>query len=105
MTAKVRPAVCPPGVCHFMPPAIAALTTRFVDASRANRGHVAGLIVLAALHLAALIVLLATESRLVPQLAFLLSWGFFNFCWMLLLRRPAVAAAISLAFLALLILL
>ena len=88
-----------------MPPAIAALTTRFFDASRASRGHLAGLIVLAFLHAAALIVLLATESRLVPQLAFLLSWGFFNFCWMLLLRRPSVAAAISLAFLALLILL
>ncbi len=88
-----------------MPPAIAALGTRFFGASRAERGHIAGLAVLGALHIAALLVLLATESRLVPQLAFVLSWGFFNFCWMLLLRRPAVAAAISLAFLALLILL
>ena len=57
------------------------------------------------LHLAALAILLATESRLVPQLAFLLSWGFFNFCWIVLLRRPAVAAAMSLALLVLLILL
>ncbi len=88
-----------------MPPAIAALSTRFFGASFADRGRAAGLIVLATLHVAALIVLLATESRLVPQLAFLLSWGFFNFCWMLLLRRPSVAAAISLAWLALLILL
>src|SRR5947199_317235 len=88
-----------------MPPAIATLTTRFFDASRASRGYVAGLMVLAGLHVAALIVLLATESRAVPQLAFLLSWGFFNFCWIVLLRRPAVAAAISLAWLILLILL
>src|SRR2546423_968986 len=88
-----------------MPPAIATLTTRFFDASRASRGCVAGLMVLAGLHVAALIVLLATESRAVPQLAFLLSWGFFNFCWIVLLGRPAVAAAISLAWLMLLILL
>ena len=88
-----------------MPPAIAALTTRLFDASRANRGDLVGLTALAVLHLATLVILLATENRLVPQLAFLLSWGFFNFCWMVLLRRPALAAAISLAFLVLLILL
>jgi hypothetical protein len=88
-----------------MPPAIASLTTRLFDASRASQGEVAGVAVLAALHLVALVVLLATESRLVPQLAFLLSWGFFNFCWLVLLRRPAVAAAMSLAWLVLLILL
>ena len=88
-----------------MPPAIAALTTRLFDASRASRGDWVGLAALAVLHLATLVILLATENRLVPQLAFLLSWGFFNFCWMVLLRRPAIAAAISLAFLVLLILL
>jgi phosphoglycerol transferase MdoB-like AlkP superfamily enzyme len=88
-----------------MPPAIASLTARLFDASTATRGHVARVAVLAALHLAALAILLATESRLVPQLAFLLSWGFFNFCWIVLLRRPAVAAALALAWLVLLILL
>src|SRR6188474_1644902 len=88
-----------------MPPAIAALTTRLFDASRASRGDLIGLIALAVLHLTTLVILLATENRLVPQFAFLLSWGFFNFCWMVLLRRPVIAAAISLAFLVLLILL
>ena len=88
-----------------MPPAIAALSTRFFGSTPAERGHVAGLAVLIVLHIAALAILLATESRLVQQVAFILSWGFFNFCWMAVLRRPAVAAAISLAFLALLILL
>ena len=76
-----------------MPPAIAALTTRLFDASRASRGDLIGLIALAVLHLATLVILLATENRLVPQLAFLLSWGFFNFCWMVLLRRPVIAPA------------
>ena len=60
---------------------------------------------LVALHGAALAILIGTEARPVPQLAFLFSWGFFNFCWIVLLRRPAVAAAISLAWLVFLILL
>src|SRR5205085_4253581 len=75
------------------------------DVSGASRGHLARVSLLAAVHLVALAILIATESRAVPQLAFLLSWGFFNFCWIVLLRRPAVAAAISLAWLILLILL
>src|SRR5262245_46966756 len=85
-----------------MPPAIASLTTRLSDASaiRAQGGRVAVVLVL---HLAALAILLLTESRPVPQLAFLLSWSFFNFCWIVMTRRPALAAALSLAFLVLLI--
>jgi phosphoglycerol transferase MdoB-like AlkP superfamily enzyme len=88
-----------------MPPAINALATRFFDASWASRGRATRVAVLVALHLGALAILIATESRPVPQLTFLLGWGFFNCCWLLLLRRPAVAAAISLAWLVLLILL
>jgi hypothetical protein len=88
-----------------MPPAIASLTTRLFDASSATRGQMARVALLAVLHLAALAILIITESRPVPQLAYVLSWGFFNFCWIALLRRPAVAAAISLAWLVLLILL
>lgn len=60
---------------------------------------------LAALHLAALAILLVTEAPIVPQLVFALSWAFFNFCWIVLLRRPAVAAALSLTFLVVLLLL
>jgi phosphoglycerol transferase MdoB-like AlkP superfamily enzyme len=86
-----------------MPPAIASLTSRLSDASVA-RARAARVALPVLLHLAALAILLTTESRPVPQLAFLLSWGFFNFCWIALTRRPAVAAALSLAFLVLLIL-
>src|SRR6266404_7536930 len=86
-----------------MLPAIAALTTRLFDPSGAGRG--VRVAMLAALHLTALAILIGTESGLVAQMAFLLSWGFFNFCWMVLLRRPAVAAAIALAWLVVLILL
>ena len=88
-----------------MPPAIASLTTRFAGVSGASLGQAARIALLAALHLAAFAILVGTESGLVPKLAFLLSWGFFNFCWIVLLRRPTVAAAISLAWLVLLILL
>jgi hypothetical protein len=88
-----------------MPPAIASLTTRLIDISGASRGRVARIALLVTFHLAALAILIATEAGAVPTLAFLLSWGFFNFCWIVLLRRPAVAAATSLAWLVLLILL
>src|SRR5436305_1749527 len=88
-----------------MPPAIASLTTRLVGVSGANLGQAARIALLVTLHLAAVAILIATESGVVPKLAFLLSWGFFNFCWIVLLRRPTVAAAISLAWLVLLILL
>jgi len=88
-----------------MPPVVASVTTLLFDASSASRKDVARAALLIGLHLAALIVLVVTESRPVPQIAFLLSWGFFNFCWIALLRRPVVAAAISLAWLILLILL
>src|SRR4051812_22581967 len=88
-----------------MPPAIASLTTRLFDLSGASWGRSARVGLLAVLHLAALAILIATESGPVAQLAFLFSWGFFNFCWIVLLRRPLVAAALSLAWLVLLILL
>ncbi|HRJ69865.1 MAG TPA: LTA synthase family protein, partial [Beijerinckiaceae bacterium] len=63
------------------------------------------LVLLVALHLTALVILLLTETALVPKLAFLVSWLFFNFGWMVLLRRPAMAAALALFFLCLLIVL
>ena len=88
-----------------MPPAIASLTARLFDLPGASRGQIARVALLVALHLAALAILIATEAGIVAKAAFLLSWGFFNFCWIVLLRRPVVAAAIALAWLVLLILL
>ncbi len=90
-----------------MPPAaIATLSVLRSLASDVRRASVTlPLVVLVALHLAALVILLKTEARLIPQLAFVISWGFFNFAGMALLRRPAVSAALALASLVLLILL
>ena len=47
------------------------------------------------LHIAALIVMVATEADWVASAAFLLSWGFLNFFWLALVRRPIVAALLS----------
>ena len=58
----------------------------------------------AALHLTALAIMALTETDLVAAFAFLLTWGLLNFFWLGLLRRPAVAAALSLAMVVILVL-
>jgi phosphoglycerol transferase MdoB-like AlkP superfamily enzyme len=58
----------------------------------------------AALHVAALAVMAFTETDLVAAFAFLLTWGVLNFFWLGLLRRPAVAAALSLTMVVILVL-
>lgn len=54
------------------------------------------LIVLLALHGAALACLLLTEHGWLGQSLFLLTWGLLNFVWLMLLRRPCLSAALSL---------
>jgi hypothetical protein len=83
-----------------MPPAIASLTTRLSTATGVTRGRAARWGLLVALHLVALGVLYTTESRAVPQAAFVLTWALLNFVLLAFVRRPAVAAALSLAFIA-----
>src|SRR5262249_22604224 len=51
---------------------------------------------------AALGLLLWTEDDLEAQVAFALSWGLLNGFWLLLLRRPLLSAALSLALVAIL---
>jgi Sulfatase len=55
------------------------------------------IVLIAALHAAALGLMLWSEIGLLPKLVFVLTWGLLNFFWLALLRRPAVAAALSLA--------
>jgi hypothetical protein len=88
-----------------MPPSFEFLRSRWTasDAAIARAGL--GLTVMAALHLAALGLLLWSEVGLVAKLVFAFSWGLLNFFWLALLRRPAVSAALSLATLVVLILL
>jgi hypothetical protein len=56
------------------------------------------------LHVAALVVMAATEVAVIPKLLFLLSWGLLNFFWLMVSRRPTVSAALSLAMIVALVL-
>jgi phosphoglycerol transferase MdoB-like AlkP superfamily enzyme len=71
------------------------LDGRFLGANKL-RG-VAGALALAALHIAALAIMLAVEYGPVPIAAYLLTWCLLNGLWLVLLRRPLPAAALSLA--------
>jgi hypothetical protein len=51
----------------------------------------------AAMHLAALATLVLTEDGLFHQAVFLLTWCLLNCLWLVVLRRPGLAAALSLA--------
>ncbi len=57
----------------------------------------------AVFHLAALAILLWSEISLLSMAVFVLAWGLLNGLWLLLLRRPGLAAALSLAMFAVLI--
>ena len=88
-----------------MPPAVLFLKNRFaavVDADRAYACQIAALVVI---HLAALTILIATEAEPAARAAFVLTWGLLNCAWLTLLRRPLPSAALSLAFIVVLILL
>src|SRR5204862_7761038 len=63
------------------------------------------LLAVAAPHLAALGVMLHTETDLGSRTGFLLSWGILNFFWIALLRRPALSGALSLTLVVVLVLL
>ena len=62
-----------------------------------SRRELVALCLAAVLHIAALIVMAATEADRVASAAFLLSWALLNFFWLALVRRPVVAALLSLA--------
>jgi hypothetical protein len=56
-------------------------------------------------HLVAVAVMASTETTVTAAAAFLLAWGLLNFLWLALLRRPAVAAMLSLVMITVLVLL
>lgn len=71
----------------------------------AARSDMIALYFVVLLHAGALILLATTEISMVGAIAFALVWIMLNCAWLLLLRRPTVAALISLEMLAALILL
>jgi hypothetical protein len=71
------------------------LTNRWT-ADFAIRRDLAGLALVALPHVAVLVVMFLTEGGVVARTTFLATWGLVNFFWLAVLRRPAVAGALSL---------
>src|SRR3954462_14052022 len=88
-----------------MPPAVSAIASRFAGTGGLSRQSAlrAGLIALP--HLIALTILVLTEDNIVSQAVFALAWGLLNCFWLVALRRPGAAGALSLTFVVVLILL
>jgi hypothetical protein len=70
---------------------------------RMGRTRLVGICTIAAIHAAALGVMLWTEHGWFAPVLFLLAWACLNFFFLLLLRRPGVSAALSLLLAAILI--
>ena len=87
-----------------MPPALAFLSRSLPAAGSGGRRTLAWAC-LAALHAAALAVLLWSELDFVARLAFVLTWALLNFLWLAVLRRPLASAALSLSLIAVIALL
>ena len=83
-----------------MPPAVIYLKQHLATADRRRLGAVA---ILAAMQLAAAGLLIWSEADLAARTAFVLTWGLLNFFWLVLLRRPMTAAALSLSLIVILI--
>jgi len=77
--------------------AASALFSRLAPAEAISRRDVVALSFIVILHLAALVVMTATELDLATKATFLLTWALLNFSWLALLRRPAIAGLLSLA--------
>src|SRR5258708_306654 len=88
-----------------MPPSIASMTSRWAASDAATPGGILRTTLIVALHGAAFGLMLWSEVAVVPKLVFGLTWGLLNFFWLAVLRRPAVAAALSLVMIVVLILL
>src|SRR5882762_4969162 len=88
-----------------MPPSIAFLTNRWAVGNAAARRDILGIALIALPHLAALGLMVWSEAAVASQVVFLLTWGLFNFFWLMVLRRPAVSSALSLFMIVVLILL
>jgi len=77
----------------------AAASTLFSRAfpETVSRRDAAALVIIATLHAAALVIMAATEMELIFKTAFLLSWVVLNCFWLAVLKRPAIAALLSLS--------
>ena len=82
-----------------------SFSARLAATDLVARHGVTPIAIIGLLHLAAIGLLAWYEVFPVSRLAFVLIWGLLNFFWLALLRRPAIAAALSLILVALVIVL
>src|SRR5262245_63396660 len=94
-----------PGSAVAMLSVASALLSRLAPAEAISRRDALALVVIALLHLSALVVMTATELDLATKATFLVTWALLNFFWLALLRRPSIAALLSLGMVVALILL
>jgi hypothetical protein len=80
-----------------MPPLISSLAQWMIPATTLSRPRYLRLLPLGLFHLAALVIMVVNEEGPVRMAVYILTWGFLNFVLLVLLRRPALAAALSLA--------
>jgi len=88
-----------------MPPSISSLTSRLSAIDPSAWRTVMHVVVIGTLHLAAFVIMWRTEHDPVPAVLFVCTWGILNFFWLLVLRRPAMSAALSLTMVVLIVLL
>ena len=81
------------------------MTSRWAASDAATPASILRCALIAALHGAALGLMFWSEVGVAPKVAFCFTWGLLNFFWLAVLRRPAVAAALSLVMIVVLILL
>src|SRR3974390_1956942 len=77
--------------------AASAFLSRLAPTEAISRRDAFALVIIAVLHLSALVVMTATELDLATKATFLVAWALLNFLWLVLLRRPAIAGLLSLA--------
>lgn len=80
-----------------------SFTRYFSATARVARHGVFAVVSIGLVHLTAIAIMAFTETTVISKLIFLVTWGTLNFFWLALFRRPAVAAVLSLIFVALLI--
>lgn len=86
-----------------MPRVVAYFLSRGAAGPFADVWSAAGAGLIAVLHLVAVVVMIRTEHDLLGRTLFVAIWGMANFGWLVLLRRPAIAALLSLALVTVLI--
>jgi hypothetical protein len=78
-----------------MPPILSSLASRLPLSAVLTSQGLLRLAPAAMLHIGALAIMLWSEIDLVSMAAYVLAWGLLNFIWLVLLRRPALSAALS----------